>query len=250
MNIAHIQTAIAGIIIVGGIAWSILNFERPVDDKNCRLDGVVRSHTLFIIDQSDPFTSADRGWVRELIKRESIDLMETGKLTVLSLDAGNQAKAREIFSRCSPGAPNEWTGFSRNRRKTVREWQQRFLLDLNETIDAAMENDRAPSSPLFEAFEGVMRRPDFSKFVDKRRLVIISDMIQFSPRFSMLSGNADWDRFVSETRYSRSNVFADTDVVIHLAERSRGPNNLELKKFWETYFVERGGASLEFVIDF
>ncbi len=237
--------ALAGFVFV-----AISLRDEPVGPDNCRQDGVIPAHTVFLIDQSDPFNVQDTHWVNQLISSESRSLQRYGKFTVLAISRDGGREPLEIFSRCSPGAPNAFTFLFRNERLTEQDWSEKFKLDLEERVADVMLNKQANYSPLLEHFEAVMRRPDFAPFVENRRLVVVTDLVQNTPRWSHYRNGADWDDFERTLDYSAAKKFENVYVRIHVVERHNGPDPQALREFWRVYFEDIGGGEVDYVIDF
>lgn len=222
----------------------------PTGDDNCRLDGVVPAHTVFLLDQSDPFNDNDLAWLNTLVREESRSLRQYDRFSVFSVNRGDEEQPSEIFSRCSPGAPNRFTFLYRNERQTEKYWKEKFELDLEDRIRTELTDRIADISPLIEYFEAILRRPDFSPGVEHRRLVVISDMIQNSKAYSYYRDKVDWEQFKVQTGFSPQPKFSGVEVKIYLAERPGGPAPERLKLFWKSYFESQGGTEPEYALQY
>jgi len=250
MSRSLIIIIVSAVILVAFLGLNFALKPPAVGVDNCRLDGVIPAHTIVVIDQSDRFEQNDADWVVELIRRETISLRSEGRLTIYSVVDNAERPIDMLFQRCTPGAPNALTGLYQNRQIREQAFQEQFKSSLDGGIREAIQNDRADSSPLFETFEQLLRRPDFAPNIDNRRLIIVSDMIQNSPRYSFYRQPADWDLFAEAVGYAGSERFEGVNIIAHQANRDRGPGRDELRAFWEEYFVAVGGGELSFVTAF
>ena len=207
----------------------------------CRLDRKDPAHTVLLIDQSDPFSSNDLDWVAEFMDAEARLLPKYGRLTVLTPNAARPYDPVEVFTACSPGSAGDANPLLQNPRMIEAEWTGKFYEPLKSTVETAMLDDRAPSSPLSEAVYAVADRADFRNEARNRRFVIVSDLMQHSDGFSFYRRGADLDAF-AETRLGKDVPdMSGVDGVARIVPRQEYDLPMDtVKTFWASYFRDTG----------
>ncbi len=217
-----------------GIFYGLLQ-PKSIDQNGCRTDGVVVQHRIVLIDQSDPFTVQDVEWVQRLLKEESRNLDRYGAFTVLGLRSDNPYEPVEVFSMCSPGAmSNGWTD---NPKMIAGRFDKLFAIPLQDAVVELLAETSQPSSPLIEALIGISDRADFSEQVAKRRIIMISDLIQNSENLSHYNSGLAFET-VEQTRFaSEKPKLEGIDILVRIVpRRSYDLPKAKLIEFWRTMF--------------
>lgn len=226
--------------------FAVMAFNQPPAlsaDTNCRSDRKDPAHTILLIDQSDPFTENDLGWVQEFVDAEARNLPRFGRLTVMTPNAADPYDPKVIFSKCSPGSAEDANPLLSNPRMIEDTWRDTFFKPLSEQIETALSDKRQPASPLSEALFAAADRADFQIGKKKRRLVLVSDLMQHSSDFSFYKGGANYDEFTSTKLFGFMPVLEGVDVVARVVPRREYDLPLgEVKTFWRAYFRETGAS--------
>ncbi|MEL6258535.1 MAG: hypothetical protein AAFQ67_05730 [Pseudomonadota bacterium] len=243
-------------IAIGGMTasvfalFSLAAFTAPPatePDGWCRLDRRDPAHTVLMIDQSDPFVERDYDWVAALLDEESRLLPKYGRLTVVTPDSARPYQPRVVFSACTPGSADRANPIFENPRMIEHRWRSDFKDQLTERVDALLKDDQASNSPLGETVFAVFDRPDFQDTVRRRRLVIVSDLMQNSEEFSFYTSGADRLAFGQTRLASEKPDMTGADVVARIVPRQEYDLPISsLRVFWEDYFG-RAGARFESV---
>ncbi len=224
--------------VFGLFAMVAMNMPPPTDTQTaCRIDRQDPAHTVLLIDQSDPFSTNDFGWVNDFVDSEARRLPKHGRLTVITPNVDDPYDPRVLFSQCSTGA--EANPIFENPRMVEDTWQATFREPLGITIQAVLDDKAAPSSPLAEALYAIFDRADFKPSDADRRVVIVSDLIQNSSQFNFYKKGADFDAF-SATPLGLQIVNVDgAEVVARIVPRQRYDLPMaDVKAFWDTYFAQ------------
>jgi len=210
-------------------------------DSQCRVDRKDPAHTVLLIDQSDPFNPNDLGWVRALVDEEARTIARYGRLTVAVPNAGQPSNPRIIFSKCSPGSPDDANPLISNPQMVEDTWRENFYSPLITEIEAMLASKEQPASPLSEAIYAISDRADFQPATKQRRLVLVSDLMQHSEGFSFYQSGADLVAY-SETRIAETRPdLSGVDVVARVVPRENYDLPMgEVKSFWRSYFESAG----------
>lgn len=208
-------------------------------ETGCRMDRKDPAHTIVLIDQSDPFLPNDIDWVRQLIDEEARSLAKYGRLTVLMPNAAEPYDPKVLHMACSSGSPDRANPVFSNPRMVEDAFRTNFYEPLMENVDRALLETRQPASPLSEALYATADRADFQS--GKRRLVIVSDLMQHSDGFSFYTSGADYGAFANTALAQDLPRLTGVDVVARIVPRQNYDLPMgEVKAFWRAYFMETG----------
>lgn len=159
---------------------------RPADLDAATLCPTARpleGHTVVIVDRSDRWSPAIGATLSEIVENAQRETQRYQKFSIVALDANNSV--RPLFSVCNPGAPTFWSDLYRGRRYTMRDFDQRFVGAAERVVEAVREPSEAPNSPIVEYVHRWLGGDDFNAAVPNRRMILISDMRQNSPLYSI-----------------------------------------------------------------
>lgn len=238
------RTAIGGMLACVFGLFAIIAFNQPptlLADTGCRADRKDPAHTILVIDQSDPFNPNDLDWVYEFVDAEARALPRFGKLSVLTPNAASPYEPKVIYVGCTPGSASDANPITQNPKMIEAAWENEFYKPLIAEVELAMTDTRQPSSPLAESVYAISDRADFQHGRDKRRIVLVSDLMQHSADFSFYKVGADYDAFLdtplAETFPNMDNV----EVVARIVPRQMYDLPMgEVKAFWRAYFAQAG----------
>lgn len=210
-------------------------------DTGCRMDHKDPAHTVLLIDQSDPFNPNDLGWVNEFIDSEARTLPRFGRLTVVTPNSADPYDAKIVYSHCSPGSAEHANAILQNPRMIEDTWRETFYNPMTAEIEAALMDDRQPSSPLFEAVYSIADRADFQASRGDRRIILISDLMQHSDAFSMYRTGTDAEAFKATRIADQIPDMAGVEIVARIVPRQEYDLPMsDVKAFWGDYFAETG----------
>ena len=235
--IALMLTSVFGLFAAAAI------HQPPATDSEtgCRLDREDPAHTIVLVDQSDPFNATDLDWVRSLLDGEARGLERYGRLTVIVPNSASPYDPVQVFSGCSPGSGEEANPIFQNPKMIQQAWQRKFHAPLTERTDEALRDTVAPSSPLMEAMYTIADRPDFQAHVPARRLILVSDLMQHSPGFSMYKSGADGEAWAASGLADMRAGLEGVEVVARIVPRQQYALPLgEVKAFWQSWFAAAG----------
>ncbi len=238
--IALMLTSVFGLFAAAAI------HQPPATDPEtgCKLDREDPVHTIVLVDQSDPFNATDLDWVRTLLDGEARSLPRHGRLTLVVPNSASPYDPVQVFSGCSPGSAAESNPIFQNPKMIAAAWERKFHAPLMAQADESLRDTVAPSSPLMEAMYTLADRPDFQGHVPVRRLILVSDLMQHSPGFSMYRSGADADVWAESPLADMRAGLGGVEVVARIVPRQQYALPLgEVKAFWRDWF---GAAGAEY----
>jgi len=174
-------------VLAGLLLLSVTVFLfRPADldpDTLCPTSRPIAGHTVVIVDRTDRWTSGMSAALRQLIENAQRNTRQYQKFSIVALDAENST--HPLFSVCNPGPPTFWSDLYHGRRYTVRDFDQRFVGAADRVVDEVSQPSEAPTSPIVEYVHRWLGSDDFNAAIPARHLILISDMRQNSPLYSL-----------------------------------------------------------------
>jgi hypothetical protein len=234
------------VIAIGAVFYvRFTNGPKPVDVSGCLKDGSIPAHTVVLIDQSDPFSQDQQRWVEKKLNDTARTLPAYGQASVVGLRAIPH-ELKEAYRGCSPGSPDAVNQAIANKDFIEFEWVRKFYEPMRAAANAVLVERTQSASPILEAIETIVERPDFTKDVPDRRIVIVSDMIQNSSNYSFFDHGTGWSTFRGRSMAQSLPDLKGVTLEVHLVPRRNYAIPLSrVKQFWTAY-AEMTGADLQY----
>lgn len=156
----------------------------------CPTSRPIAGHTLVILDRTDKWNPAMGDTLTQLITDAQRETKQYQKFSIVSLDSSQSAHA--LFSICNPGPPTLLSDLYRGHRYTERDFAERFVGAAERVVEQVRAPDEAPTSPIVEYVHRWLGADDFDARVQNRRLILVSDMRQNSPLYSIYRAGQDF----------------------------------------------------------
>lgn len=132
------------------------------------------------------------------------------------------------------------TANPRRARERYAEFEERFSAQVNAVLDRASSD----ASPILEALQAVglrTYRAPAASGISQRRLLLVSDLIQHTPRVSFLRSDPEYDVFRNGPDYrSLLPPLEGVEVEVLLLSRATGPSPAALVEWWQELFFDVG----------
>jgi len=212
-------------------------------ETGCRQDGNDPAHTVILIDQSDPFSPNDIGWVQAFLDEEARILPRHGRLSLVTPQAQTPNIPKVVFSQCSPGSPAHANPLVQNPRMIEAAWRKAFFKPLSDEVERLLRDRVDPASPLSESLYAIGDRADFRPGQAGRRIVIVSDLMQHSEDFSFYRSGADWAAFEATPLGQLIPDLEGVEIVTRVVPRQERALSLTtVKAFWKRWFEAAGAG--------
>ena len=150
----------------------------------CPLDAPLQVHVLVLVDRTDPLTPLQSVVFRKLLLSERDSLPPHAKLSVFTVTDTTGVIEDQRFSMCSPGHGDGANLLYENPRQVQQFFQRRFEEPLDQVIIDLTEAQITPQSPIYQSLLKIVRRPDFTRKIPHRRLILLSDLMEHTEVFS------------------------------------------------------------------
>jgi hypothetical protein len=228
--------------ILSAVVYYLVSRPKELTPNMCPSDGPI-GHFVLLMDKTDPLTftqqQAFKVILRELIEKR---IPEGYLFSVFVLGEDFKKNASPIAELCNPGNGTGKSEFTANIKRLRKQYEERFVEPLLKQSDALLASQAASNSPIFEMMQLVsLNAFRIHDVKGERRLIVMSDMLQNTPYFSMYKGSVDYVAF-SESDYGKKSQLELPNVEVELHYLMNSPQ-LQTKrnlKFWEDYFSKAG----------
>lgn len=231
------------VIIVGVLAGSqmLLSSNKIDADTLCHEGGPVDVTTI-LLDLTDPLSPTQQVRLRTIVDNE---IAASGTDTMIALGVVSEFPDRwgAMFAKCKPETGEQANTLYENPRLIETQYEEEFLNPVKEEIESTLSGESESQSPIMEALQSlIVNTPNFSSVPGKRKIIIVSDMLQHSDNLSFYRGQ-DWEYFASHNGEGRlAGNLSDAVVKIIRIPRVGGntPPNKLVEGFWTRYFDRQG----------
>lgn len=204
----------------------------------CPTNRPLQGHTVVIVDRTDRWSQSMAAALTQLVENAQRDTDKYEKFSIVSLDADQSV--HPLFSICNPGEPTFWSDLYRGRRYTTRDFEQRFVGAAERVIERVREPSEASNSPIVEYIHRWLGSDDFSPEIKSRRLILVSDMRQNSPLYSIYSGAGDQLSTVVERQFGPAAQGVAFDIYFVAHGRDYNVSEDEVRTAWDEAFSRIG----------
>ncbi len=226
-------------------------------------------HHAIIVDTTEGFSEAQYSLLQNQILNDSsmTDIPPYDKITIINI-TGKDVQATEnepLFSKCRPRSGQEKSKYELDHPSFFgmpASQMRQMMAFFNDGLGKArsqfsgLEDSTGDYSQIMEQIKELSRikEIDFSSDYDYRKIIIFSDLMQFSKNINLISSCRDrkkcitWDDFKNNpgNRLKVKNMmpkFGDSppEVYVYYLQCKHDKNlNIGLLEFWDGYFTDAG----------
>lgn len=210
----------------------------------CPADGP-HALTIILVDRTDHLNTVQREAVRVRLAEVRAHTAQYGALALFSIAPTDQELLRPEVYLCNPGAVGEASALYQNLRRVEQRWQL-FNQRLEQAIDAAVQANEQPLSPIMESIQSAALS-NFARAKPQipKRLIVVSDLLQHSPALSLYQRLPRFDDFKTTESFRQLRTpLTDVEVEILYLRRptARSIQSKALIEFWQQYLRDNGGV--------
>lgn len=205
-----------------------------------------QSITVLLVDVTDPMNIPQRQDFLNQLDRLRSSIPRYGKLVVAKVDPVSDRLLTPVITRCNPGTAQDVSEVSGNKKRTQKQWDEKFKAPLDVAFSKLLEASSANRSPILESIQSVaLTELQAAGLADKpRRLVVASDLLQNTDSISFYRGLPDPGAFTTSQEFSRVRTdLRGIDVELWMLQRSdsRLTQPRALPELWERVIDRQGG---------
>jgi len=186
---------VLAMLVLGGLGGASFFLRAPPTDPEtlCRTDAPLAAHTIILVDATDRLEARHRRKLRAVLQQERARLAQYDRLTLMRINVRRPQEPSILFSRCLPRPPEETNPLFENARMTQARWDEDFAAALDRALRSAGAGGPARASPIVAGVRAVAADPDFGAEIARRRMVLVSDLLEHDPEgFSLYVSQADY----------------------------------------------------------
>ena len=238
-----------GVFTIGGFfGWQHLGADR-LDEIGC-LDSGDHDLVSILLDRSDALTPLQKRGAQQRVRALVEDALPGTRVRLHVLDPDDPLLVTTLFDGCRPVDGRHANAFTQNERRLRARWSEEFERPLQAHLRESLRDAPPAVSPLLEAIQSVALQ-DFAPALAPgrdRRLLVVSDMLQHTPRYSHYRNDPlDYARFEAMP-YAREVGAALGDVDVEIAYVGRPAHSARQTiahgLFWEGHVDANGGRLL------
>lgn len=233
-RVMAMSAAAAVLAVVGGVWWATANRDslgtvRHTDELGCPLDGQLAGHTIILLDNSGSMRDAGIGQLAGALDRARFVTPGNGRVSLYVLPSAGVADPPLLYTRCLPGGQDDTNV---KTRTTAQLFWEAFTMEVRDAVQHAAQNTQ---TPIVEALRSLAAEPSFQASIPRRRIMIISDMIQESGSSSF--ANAD--------DVTTGIDFSNATLEVWLVSTENAPPRAITRTVW-SQFARESNAQIEF----
>jgi hypothetical protein len=176
--------------ILGAISYAALVLQpEEYDPDTLCLAGETPPHVGIVIDKTDLYSPEQAARIEDLVLANRDRLAISERMTLFELDARGELVNTDDFSLCNPGRGDQINPLYRNPQRVEVRYQALFEGPLQNALADLVEPKESPSSPIIESLARLAVTDGFDPDTPSRRIVLVSDMLQNSPLFTVYGRN-------------------------------------------------------------
>jgi hypothetical protein len=239
-NALGIVLILLALAVLGGLAGAALLLRAPPTDAEtlCRTDAPLGAHTIVLVDSTDRLEARHRRKLRAVLAQERGRLGQYDRLTIMRINVRRPQEPAILFSRCLPRPPEQTNPLFENARMVQQAWDEDFAEALDSALRSASSGGPQRASPIIAALRAVAADPDFGAEIPRRRLVLMSDLLEHNPQgFSLYVPEANYAAWRAASPSEAPDL---TRVDLRVVPIDR-PDNAErqahaMEQFWPAFF--------------
>jgi len=172
--------------------------------------------------------------------------MTYDRLSLWALRADHPQEPRVLFSMCLPRDGRSANPLFENPAKAQARWDEQVGDALKSAIRRAGSAGRASASPILAGLRAAAADPDFADGTAARRLVLVSDLLEYQR-----DGFSLYDESASFAAWRETGAPADLDGVRLRVVTLDRPSDATAQAnartaFWDPYFAATDAAAVDF----
>jgi hypothetical protein len=211
--------------------------------SSCRLDGYVSRETAIVMDATDSFSETQAMLITKEIQKTLLEALLDEKFTLYVLNE-SVGKNSSLVEGCNAGDGSEASELTSNKRRLKKQWNENFYNKFVSEVDNLVGQHSANESPIFEMIKYVSVNTMYDSKADKKRIVLVSDMLHHTAKYSQYSQNRSFKSFENssyslEVRPHLRNV--DVEILYVVRAKDLKQQNRGHIGFWEAFVSNTGG---------
>jgi hypothetical protein len=201
---------------------------------------------VVLVDTTDDLPETTKRQVLGMLDDLITSLPTYHKLDIRVLDIA-ASRSRSLFSKCNPGDGTGLSDWTDNPRIARLRWIDAFRRPAADAIKNSLASAKAKSSPIMAAIQDIALDQFSGVAVQNvpKSLIVISDMLEFTPDYGQYAGDLSYARFRRSPAYPKFQTDLHGALVTieyvrrDLSVKIDTPRHVE---FWKQWITDNRGT--------
>lgn len=242
IGIAIISLVVIIAIIVFIVQSSIVSGTKSIDEvTNC--PDKIKEDIVFIIDLTDTLNRTQDIIVRESIKSKVFNSNNQTRFNFYLLTE-NIDDFQVYLTICNPGDGSDANEFISNKRRLAQRWEEGFKNHIDDIMNLLSTTPEAKYSPVVESIKIASVERFFNSDAERKKLILISDLLQHSSGFTNYKNNYSSESAVTNSYLIQNRPYLRNVEVEVLYIYRPNASTLQTNKhalFWQNIIGESDG---------
>jgi hypothetical protein len=242
-----------GIVLIGAVIVGIMTYGAFFAEKmevdmltGCPVNGPVERHVV-LVDQTDTFSAVQAADIQNQFENYKNQLPRYGEMVVYTIRSGVKGLPIPIKRVCNPGGPKDINQLVESAQRSAQKWSESFNKPMKEIFLNILKPNSSKSSPIIETIQAVTVKEFGPKLMDGRvkKLIIISDFLQYSSALSHYKKTLNLDRFFKSKTYTKLRADlrdVEIDMLYVFRNTQKANQNSSHRNFWIRLFEKQHGV--------
>lgn len=217
----------------------------------CHKD-ILPESTVIVIDHTDGINPTQKASLERRLWDVASNIEKNGSIRFYSVVLSDDKILSAEFELCNPGSEKDVSDWDGNKRLARKRYEKLFSGIVKEKMGEILSSDAASRSPIMKSVQAAV----VNSFIGgentaaKKRLVLVSDLLEHSSDFSLYDNAPEFETFRKGNYWPSVKAdMKDVEVTIFWLNR-KGAEKFQkpqLKTFWQLYFIEQGASEVRFI---
>lgn len=203
------------------------------------------SVTVLLVDVTDPMNLPQRQDFLNQLERLSASIPRYGKLVIAKVDPVSDRLLAPIITRCNPGTAKDESELSGNPQRVAKLHGEQYEAPLRAAYANLLTATGADRSPILESIQSVALTELQRSGEIPKRLVVASDLLQYTDSISFYRGLPHPSEFTSSQPFARARTdLRGIDVELWMLQRGDSVTTQPraLPDLWDQIISAQGGT--------
>ena len=239
----------AGIVLAAVFAGFLLyklavSVEHTDESTGCPQNASLSpEHWVIVVDVTSPISAQEKKALQAFHEQITQTAQEKSRVRLYRLGEFEATENDRLVDVCSPGNPDQANPLYVSVEAVKADWEKKFRTKILDKLDQIIPNRGLKQSPIIESLNSISLMEFSQSLGQKKRLVIISDLVQNSALLNMYVEKPDFDDFRKNVGDSKVSArFEGVDVqLLYFAAREPALQDDSWRDFWVAYVTSNGG---------
>lgn len=228
-----------------------LQEHQNIDQNGCKKSGTPEK-VVILIDHTDSINVIQKSSIETYLLDVAYSLGKYGALELYDVQNIINDNLHAKFTLCNPGNDKDVSSWTGNKQLARKKYEENFSDIIDHQLEDLLTAEQANNSPIMRSIQSIyVTALNGQKYQNvKKRLIIVSDLLEHTDAFSMYKNMPTFSEFKASAYWKqvKANLSGIHIEILYLNRPSANTiQSPALKQFWQYYFLEQGAETVKFV---